>query len=265
MVEWCRRVKFKQIKDENPLLFLNHSSLSNNNSKEENESNEKKSVYDCLDLFTQSEIVEDIYCENCGSKRHFSKSLKIERIPKYLIISLKRFKCTAMYREKINYPIKFPLNIIKLDKYLLKNSHETSKVYNLFAVVNHSGILDAGHYNSIIKLNDKWINFNDSRVLPFTNAFDTRDAYILIYKLVKDDNKLNFKFNFYGLMDTAFRIYLKQNHFEHLFNYLINEEGEIIEEYENNCEFYYGEPVMINNTKGYLVYITKKRMIFMLR
>ena len=258
IVEWCRRVKFKRIKEENPLLFLNHSSLNNKKDEEQNDTFKKTSIYDCLDLFTEKEIVENIYCENCASKTDFYKILKIERIPKYLIISLKRFKYTIMYKEKINSPIKFPLNIINLNKYLLENSNESSKIYNLFAVVNHTGTLSIGHYNSIIKLDDTWINFNDSKVSPFTNAFNTQEAYILIYKYVKDDNKLNFKFNFYGLMDTAFRIYLKQFTFKHLFNYLINQEGEIIEEYEDNCKYYYGEPVKINNKEGYLINIFQK-------
>ena len=257
VVEWCRRVKFKRIKDENPLLFLNHSSLNNNENKEEINNIKKESIYDCLDLFTQKETVENIYCEHCKSKRDFSKILKIERIPKYLIISFKRFKYTMMYREKINSPIKFPLNIINLNKYLIDNSQESSKLYNLFAVVNHIGTLTIGHYNSIIKLNDKWINFNDSKVSYFTQNFDTQDAYILVYKYVNDNNKLNLKFNFYGLMDTAFRIYLKQLNFKHLFNYLIDQEGNIIEEYECNCHYYYGEPVMINNKKGYLINISE--------
>lgn len=34
IVEWCRRVKFKQIKDENLSLCLNHSSLTNNKNEE---------------------------------------------------------------------------------------------------------------------------------------------------------------------------------------------------------------------------------------
>ena len=256
IVEWCRRVKVKQIKDENPLLYLKHSSLENK--IKENDIYTKISIYDCLDLFTKEEIVENVFCENCKVKTNFTKYLKIERIPKYLFISLKRFKYTMIYRAKINCPIKFPLNNINLSKYFVENSQDNSKIYDLYSVVNHNGTLSEGHYNTIIKQNNKWIKYNDSVVSYFTKTFDTQDAYILIYKFVKDDNTQKLSFNFSGLMDTAFKIYLNQTNFEHIFNYLIDSDGVIIEEYKDNCEFYYGEPVTVDKKMGYLVNISEK-------
>ena len=255
IVEWCRRVKVKQIKDENPLLCLKHSSLGGKT--KENDISKKISIYDCLDLFTKEEIVENVFCENCRVKTNFTKYLKIERIPKYLFISLKRFKYTMIYRAKINCPIKFPLNNINLNKYLVENSQDNSKIYDLYSVVNHNGTLSGGHYNTIIKQNNQWIKYNDSVVSYFTKTFDTQDAYILIYKFVKDDNTQKLSFNFSGLMDTAFKIYLNQTKFEHIFNYLIDSDGEIIEEYKDNCEFYYGEPVTVDKKMGYLVNISE--------
>lgn len=80
----------------------------------------------------------------------------------------------------------------------------------------------------------------------------------LVYQFVKDNNHHKyFDFNFKGLMDTAFRIYQKQEEFKHLFNYLVNEKGEIIEEYKEDCKFYYGEPVTVDKTKGYLINLSE--------
>ena len=59
-------------------------------------------------------------------------------------------------------------------------------------------------------------------------------------------------------MNTAFKIYLNQKNFEHIFNYLMNSNEEIIEEYKDNCEFYYGEPVSVDNKMGYLINISEK-------
>jgi hypothetical protein len=257
IVEWCRRVKYKQIKDESPLLCFNHSSLTQK-TIDNNNTSKKISIYDCFDLFTNPEILENVLCENCGEKQIFTKLLRIERLPKYLIISLKRFKYTMMYGSKISCPIKFPLNNIDLKKYLVEDCQDKSKIYELFGVVNHIGSLSGGHYHSIIKLNNDWIKFNDSSISYYTRTFDTQDAYILIYKCIKEENSLHFRFNFYSLMNTAFKIYLKQVNFEHIFNYLINEEGEIIEEYEDNCKFYYGEPVIVDQIRGYLISISQK-------
>lgn len=256
IVEWCQKIKSRHIKDENPLLCLNHSSMKKKEIEQNNDTN-KISIYDCFDLFTKDEILEDIVCENCKEKQVFTKNLRIERIPKYLVLSLKRFKITMMKNAKLDCPIKFPLKNINLDKYLVNNSQENSKIYDLFAVINHNGSLTGGHYNCIIKQNNRWIKYNDSTVSYLSRTFDTQEAYILVYKLIENNkyNKLNF--NFMGLMDTAYKIYLKQLKFEHIFNYLINNEGEIIEEYKENCEFYYGEPVIVDNSKGYIVSVSE--------
>jgi len=257
VVEWCRKVKVKQIKDENPLLYLSHSSMNNEDADEQN-SSKKLSIYDCFDLFTKNEKIEDIFCENCGEKQTFTKILKIERIPEYLVISLKRFKYTSMYRTKINCTIKFPMKDLDLNKYLIEGSQQDCKSYDLLAVVNHNGDLNSGHYNCIIKNDNNWIKYNDSVVSKLTKTFDTKDAYILVYHFVKDKNHHKyFDFNFKGLMDTAFKIYQKQEEFNHLFNYLINEKGEIIEEYKEDCKFYYGEPVTVDKTKGYLINLSE--------
>ena len=72
-----------------------------------------------------------------------------------------------------------------------------------------------------------------------------------------------YKLNLIGLMDTAYKIYLKQYNFEHLFNYIYDstsnsESSEITEEFLNDCEFYYGEPITVNGKVGYLINICRK-------
>ena len=263
IVEWCRKVLVKQLKNENILLSLNHSSMNETTTEESNTSLSKKiSIYDCFELFTKKEIIEDVFCENCKEKRSFSKVLRIERIPEYLVISLKRFKYTKMYNSKIGCPINFPMTDIDLKNYLVENSNERIKVYDLFAVVDHIGNLSSGHYHANIRQKNNWINYNDSRVSKLNKTFDTQHAYILVYKYVKDrNNNKYFRFNFRGLMDTAYRIYLKQTEFDHYFNYLTDENDEIIEEYKENCGFYYGEPVIVNKEKGYITNIIEENGI----
>ena len=258
IVEWCRKVKLKQIKDENILLYLNHSSI---NDDIETDVNKKISIYDCLDLFTKKEEIEDIYCENCKANQIFTKILRIERIPKYLVLTLKRFKYTLMYRTKIGCPIKFPINDLNLNSYLTNdNNPEINKKYDLFAVVNHLGNLSGGHYYSIVEQNNKWIKYNDSYVSHFTRTFDTQEAYILVYKLKENDNNninLKLRFNFWGVMNTAYKIYMKKR-LPYFFNYLINVEGEVVEEYKDKCYYYYGEPIKYNDKMGYVMNIYSK-------
>ena len=259
IVEWCRKVKLKQIKDENILLYLNHSSM---NDEIETNINKPVSIYDCLDLFTQKEEIENIFCENCKKNQIFTKILRIERSPQYLVITLKRFKYTLMYRSKMNCPIKFPTNKINLEPYLTNtDNYEKNKIYDLYAVVNHIGNLSGGHYYSIIEQNNKWIKYNDSEVSDFSRTFDTQEAYILIYKLKQEENSginLKFKFNFFGLMNTAYKLYIKRKEFSYIFNYLINKDGEIVEEYNEDCYYYYGEPIKYKDKRGYIIKVYKK-------
>ena len=95
----------------------------------------------------------------------------------------------------------------------------------------------------------------------------TENAYLLIYKLVETKNiydeviKHEFKLNLLGLMDTAYKIYLKQHNFEHFFNYVYENnksdvEG-VIQEYNTDCKYYYGEPITVNGKMGFLVNIIK--------
>jgi len=60
--------------------------------------NNKLSIYESLDLFTEKEVIESsgIKCDGCFKKAKFSKKYEIERTANYLIISLKRFKFNKM-------------------------------------------------------------------------------------------------------------------------------------------------------------------------
>ena len=58
-------------------------------------------------------------------------------------------------------------------------------------------------------------------------------------------------------MDTAYKIYIKQNKFENLFNYVLDNKGNIINAFLDNCHFYFGEPVSIGGKHGYLINISK--------
>ena len=55
--------------------------------------------------------------------------------------------------------------------------------YDLYAVVNHVGIMGAGHYFAYIRKGDQWYNFNDRRVMPISpEEVVSRAAYLLFYR-----------------------------------------------------------------------------------
>ena len=261
IVEWCKEIVELEINKSNITLSLFHQSYHNLNN--DDIKNEKLSIYDCLDLFTQKENINDIFCEYCNKKTKFTKELKIERLPEYLFVVFKRFKYISKYSTKLESLISFPFEDLKLNDYMMQNNQEKiikNKKYDLFACINHVGTLHKGHYFCNVKQDKKWIKYDDSLVEEDSDI-NVSNVYILVYKADDDEyyqrKQYFFNLNFFSLMDTAYKIYIGQLNFEHIFNYIINDQGDIIEEYKNNCFYYYGEPVVFKDKKGYLVNLQK--------
>ena len=264
-VEWKYDVFKKDLKEENVSYILNHSS-SKKVFETCQEEEEKKTIYDCLDLFTREEIMKNILCEKCNKKTNFKKRLEIDKFPKYLTLILKRFKYTKMFTTKIDNLIQFPLENLDMTNYLTPKEGKIK--YNLFGVVNHSGTLTGGHYHCDIKQENNWIRYDDSYTTEYDKKIVTENAYLLVYKLSNENKNLydeeiknEFKLNLLGLMETAYKIYLKQFNFEHFFNYLYEnnktDTDRILEEYDKDCHFYYGEPITVNGKMGFLINIYK--------
>ena len=261
VVEWCKEIAEIEMNKTNITLSLFHQTyynLYNDDTK-----SDKISIYNCLDLFTQKEYINDIFCENCNKKTKFTKELKIERLPEYLFVVFKRFKYISKYSTKIETLISFPFEDLKLDDYMMSQNSDNNvnnKKYDLFAGINHIGTLHKGHYYCNVKQDKKWIKYDDAHVEE-DDDINVSNIYILVYKADNEEyykNKHFFlNFNFLSVMDTAYQIYIGQLNFEHIFNYVINDKGEIIEEFKNNCFYYYGEPVYYKDKKGYLVNMYK--------
>ena len=260
VVEWCKAIIETEMNKSNITLSLFHPNFHNLNINDTR--NEKITIYDCLDLFTQKENINDIFCEVCNKKTKFTKELKIERLPEYLFVVFKRFKYISKYSTKIESLISFPFEDLDLSNYMMQQKKEkniNNKKYDLFACINHIGSLHKGHYYCNVK-QDKWIKYDDSHVVE-DDDINVSNVYILVYKANNNEYYENknycFNFNFVSVMDTAYKIYIGQLNFDHIFNYIINDKGDIVEEFKNNCFYYYGEPVCWKDNKGFLVNMYK--------
>ena len=87
------------------------------------------SIKECLSTFTQPENLEKcgFKCEKCKAVDCMSKEFSIFRLPKILVIHLKRFYNSTMRREKLSTSVDIPSNLDMRD-YSSKNS---SKFYEL--------------------------------------------------------------------------------------------------------------------------------------
>jgi ubiquitin carboxyl-terminal hydrolase 4/11/15 len=92
---------------------------------------------------------------------------------------LKRFKRKGNKSVKNQAMVDFPVNSLDLGQIC-----EVSGVYSLYAVVQHMGSLEGGHYNAVCKgLDEKWRLFDDDIVRPITFKV-TPAAYILFYRKI---------------------------------------------------------------------------------
>lgn len=172
------------------------------NGEETKISKDSLAVEDCIELFTEKEILSkdnSWYCTRCKKHMEASKIMEIYKAPPCLIFHLKRFKRNARYNswyasssdvKKIDKVVEFPLENFNLSQYILetKNKKQNNLIYDLWAVSNHYGGLGGGHYTAYARneFDNEWYEFNDSRASRVgKKEICSSAAYVLFYKLKK--------------------------------------------------------------------------------
>ena len=130
-----------------------------------------KDVESSFQVFLQSETFEGYNAESLGRKIDIQKFARIGKAPPILVLQLKRFEydLQTLNRVKINDRYEFPqeINISEL-MYRPNNDQTTEQLskydYTLKGVVLHAGTAQGGHYNSLVKINNDWVLFNDQDV-----------------------------------------------------------------------------------------------------
>nr|XP_056703386.1 ubl carboxyl-terminal hydrolase 18 [Euleptes europaea] len=168
------------------------------------DSHRVKTLEDSLRCFFAPEhLTEDnvCYCERCDRKTACLKGMKVTHLPPTLTLHLKRFCSKHGDRtQKIGHYLSFPQNldfsqILTREQYQPEAPEEDSGLYDLFAVVAHSGSASCGHYCAYIwSLTDrKWYCFNDSSVCQVSwddvrctyghsSLRWSETAYLLVYR-----------------------------------------------------------------------------------
>ena len=145
---------------------------------------DKITIYDCFNLFSEESILDgdNMYkYEKTNKYVKAKKKMGIWSFPKILIVSFKRFRNNF---TKINKTIEFPLENLDLTKYCL-GYDKYSSIYDLYAISNHTGGHNGGHYYSYCKNtnNNKWYNYDDQSVSEINSSqLVSNTAYVLFYK-----------------------------------------------------------------------------------
>jgi ubiquitin carboxyl-terminal hydrolase 8 len=164
-------------------------------SKEEvNIRNTDKNVtlFDCFNKQCECEMLEGDnawFNENENKKQNVNKRLLFWSLPNIMIIDIKRFITSMNGKSKKNQQfIDIPINNVDFSKYVEGYAKETY-IYDLYAICNHHGQIDGGHYSATIRTsNGKWYNFNDTQVteiLVNDNIISGNTPYCLFYRKKK--------------------------------------------------------------------------------
>ncbi|KAM6976466.1 ubiquitin carboxyl-terminal hydrolase 21 [Aplochiton taeniatus] len=142
------------------------------------------SLKECLDLFSQEEKLDEEnapMCERCNKRTVSTKKLSIQRFPQVIVIHLNRFAMSRWSICKSKVCVSFPLTNLDLGPYGPADSGPV--LYDLYAVCNHSGTVNMGHYTACCLEENGWCFYNDSSVTPVSeNQLQSSQAYVLFYQ-----------------------------------------------------------------------------------
>ena len=153
---------------------------------------------DALIHFSLHEKLEkenEYFCPNCKKNVNAYHKSEIFYAPPYLIFSIKRFQRkylskTKVQLLKINSEFKYNIDYINLETHIT-GPKDPQKIYNLYAVNQHSGSNEGGHYNSACKNFGKWYMFDDHAVFPCDDdMICVPEGYLLFYRKIKDYKKI---------------------------------------------------------------------------
>ncbi|NXK47582.1 UBP31 hydrolase, partial [Chauna torquata] len=172
----------------------------------------------CFQLYTKEEQLapDDAWrCPHCKQLQQGSITLSLWTLPDVLIIHLKRFRQEGDRRMKLQNMVKFPLSGLDMTPHVVKRSQSSwslpshwspwrrpyglgrdpeDYIYDLYAVCNHHGTMQGGHYTGNLmvmflsaycknSVDGQWYCFDDSDVQQLSeNEVCKQTAYILFYQ-----------------------------------------------------------------------------------
>ncbi|KAK7919702.1 hypothetical protein WMY93_010986 [Mugilogobius chulae] len=207
VVEWDKETKdylFKRTEDE----YIPDAE-SVRQVKEQHLQPQTCSLAQCFQLYTKEEQLapDDAWrCPHCKQLQQGSIKLSLWTLPDILILHLKRFRQDQDRRVKMQNMVKFPLTGMDMAPHMVKRSQSSwslpshwspwrrpygmgrdpeDYLYDLYAVCNHHGTMQGGHYTAHCKnsIDGQWYCFDDSDVHPISEEDVCKQtAYILFYQ-----------------------------------------------------------------------------------
>ncbi|KAJ8904904.1 hypothetical protein NDN08_001418 [Rhodosorus marinus] len=157
---------------------------------------------DALTLYFEPESLEDYTLESSKETVEAKKHYTLDRLPRVLILNLKRFSYNPEARQgtkimkRIDYPEELDIQLSFLSSNFVAPTPEQRK-YKLTSVVTHIGKdMVGGHYTCDVKIGNEqgeriagseWLHCDDSTISPVNrNAVFNSQAYLLFYTIAAD-------------------------------------------------------------------------------
>ncbi|XP_059392362.1 ubiquitin carboxyl-terminal hydrolase 7-like isoform X2 [Carassius carassius] len=127
---------------------------------------------------------QEVYCKGCETTMKTTIISSLQEVPYVLVLHLERFEfdydtmCCVKNYSSVQIPLKL----------FVKEEAGVNHTYDLYAIANHSGSLNGGHYYADIKDENGWCRFDDSVVnrlekyLKRDSDVWSDEAYLLLYK-----------------------------------------------------------------------------------
>ncbi|XGW03612.1 hypothetical protein V3C99_015079 [Haemonchus contortus] len=148
----------------------------------------RTSLHHCLSShFSQTTLDGDCRwnCPKCRAPKPASRLTKLWSLPPVVVVHLKRFSMENGDYAKNTMPVEFDPGRLDLSEYLHEYSPESAEPYRLYAVTNHCGRLNSGHYTALVchGTTGEWLRFDDESVSSSSaSGINTSEAYMLYYK-----------------------------------------------------------------------------------
>lgn len=160
----------------------------------------------CLDRFTRPERLgsdQKFFCQQCQVRQESLKQMSIRKLPLVSCFHIKRFEHSSVRKmsRKVDRYLQFPISLDMapyLSSSILRSrfgnrifpfdgdepdaSNELSSEFELFAVVTHTGKLDAGHYVTYLRLCNQWYKCDDAWITQVNESIvRAAQGYMMFY------------------------------------------------------------------------------------
>ncbi|KAG8372682.1 hypothetical protein BUALT_Bualt12G0092000 [Buddleja alternifolia] len=164
----------------------------------------------CLDRFTRAERLgsdQKFFCQQCQVRQESLKQMSIRKLPVVSCFHIKRFEHSPIRKmsRKIDSYLQFPFSLDMapyLSSSILRSRYgnrmfpfdaeeqdtDFSSEFELFAVITHTGKLDAGHYVTYLRLSNQWYKCDDAWVTQVNDdVVRAAQGYMIFYVQKKLD------------------------------------------------------------------------------